>query len=163
MQNTSFAATKPYEGNDPDHDDEEPLRRLLSRIIGLEGFATLKLPSLKSAWKELEKQPDVVLCDVKLPDGNGVDFVRSARASFPLYRIYSAYSLRKYSRWCAGHQNGGLRLHHHQGRDNDRIIPLVHQAIKSHTGRKSNHPGTRKVSTHFEDIGGNKPADQTGG
>ena len=55
-------------------DDEEQLRKLLSRIISLEGFKTEEAGTIKAAWKLLDKGPDVVLCDVKLPDGNGVVF-----------------------------------------------------------------------------------------
>jgi len=52
-------------------DDEEKLRNLLARIIGLEGFIVLQAGDLKSALKILQKEEiDVVLCDVKLPDGS---------------------------------------------------------------------------------------------
>lgn len=138
-------------------DDEEPLRRLLSRIIGLEGFATLEAPSLKSAWKELEKQPDVVLCDVKLPDGNGVDFVRSARASFPLTEFILLTAYGNIPDGVQAIKNGAFD-YITKGNDNDRIIPLVHQAIKkATTGRKAAIQVRDKASTHFEDIGGTSP------
>ena len=59
-------------------DDEEKLRGLLARIVSLEGFEVLEAADLKSALKRLEQQDfDVILCDVKLPDGNGVDFVKN--------------------------------------------------------------------------------------
>ena len=62
-------------------DDEEKLRSLLSRIIRLEGFNVREAADLKAARKILEKDsPDVILCDVKLPDGNGVDFVLETKA-----------------------------------------------------------------------------------
>jgi DNA-binding NtrC family response regulator len=50
-------------------DDEEQLRKLLSRIISLEGFKVTEAESLKTATKQLQQQSfDVVLCDVRLPD-----------------------------------------------------------------------------------------------
>src|ERR1700760_5085899 len=65
-------------------DDEEKLRSLLSRIIRLEGYTVKEASDLKSARKILEKDsPDVILCDVKLPDGNGVDFVLETRTKYP--------------------------------------------------------------------------------
>jgi len=58
-------------------DDEDQLRKLLSRIISLAGFKATEAESLKTATKQLQHQTfDVVLCDVRLPDGNGVDFVK---------------------------------------------------------------------------------------
>ena len=58
-------------------DDEEKLRSLLARIISLEGFTVYQAGDLRSALKILQKEEfDVVLCDVKLPDGNGVDFAK---------------------------------------------------------------------------------------
>ena len=53
-------------------DDEMQLRRLLSRIIGLEGYEVAEAADCASGMKMLRQhEPDVVLCDVKLPDGSG--------------------------------------------------------------------------------------------
>ena len=58
-------------------DDEEKLRSLLARIVKSEGFEVFEAPDLNSGFKKLEHNDiDVILCDVKLPDGNGVDFVQ---------------------------------------------------------------------------------------
>lgn len=55
-------------------DDEEKLRKLLAKIISLEGFDVIEAADIKSGLKKLEvSDVDVVLCDVKLPDGNGVE------------------------------------------------------------------------------------------
>lgn len=49
-------------------DDEEQLRRLMARIIGLEGYEVAEAPDCASGMKTLRRyDPDVVLCDVKLP------------------------------------------------------------------------------------------------
>lgn len=67
-------------------DDEEKLRQLLARIIKSEGFDVFEAPDLKSGFKKLEQNDiDVVLCDVKLPDGNGVDFLQKIKAGFPSF------------------------------------------------------------------------------
>ena len=58
-------------------DDEEKLRSLLARIISLDGFEVLQSADCKSALKTLElREVDVVLCDVKLPDGSGLDLAK---------------------------------------------------------------------------------------
>lgn len=61
-------------------DDENQLRRLLSRIIGLEGYEVVQADNCKSEMKQLLiTDPEVVLCDVRLPDRNGVDFVKEIK------------------------------------------------------------------------------------
>ena len=46
-------------------DDEMQLRRLLSRIIGLEGYEVAEAADCASGMKMLRQhEPDVVLCDV---------------------------------------------------------------------------------------------------
>ena len=65
-------------------DDEEKLRQLLVRIIGLEGFEVIEASNLKVGLKKLEQNNiDVVICDVKLPDGNGVDLIQKIKAINP--------------------------------------------------------------------------------
>lgn len=57
-------------------DDEDPIRNLLARMVELEGYHASKAADCRSALKMLETQHfEVVLCDVFLPDGNGVDFI----------------------------------------------------------------------------------------
>jgi len=69
-------------------DDEVKLRSLLARIIKLEGYSIAEAADLKSALKILNRESiDVVLCDVKLPDGNGVDFAKEIKTKFPLLEI----------------------------------------------------------------------------
>ena len=48
-------------------DDEDPIRRLLARMIELEGYNVSQAADCQSALKLLRKQSfDVVLCDVFL-------------------------------------------------------------------------------------------------
>jgi len=69
-------------------DDEEKLRSLLARIIGLEGFDVITAGDCSSALKKLDQNEiDVVLCDVKLPDGNGVELSKKIKEKYPLVEI----------------------------------------------------------------------------
>ncbi len=62
-------------------DDEEKLRNLLGRLIKLEGFTVSETGNLKQAYKAIDREePDVILCDVKLPDGNGIDFIKDSKS-----------------------------------------------------------------------------------
>lgn len=55
-------------------DDEPQIRKLLSRMMELEGYEVFQAADCQSTLKQLKlHNPQVVLCDVFLPDGNGVD------------------------------------------------------------------------------------------
>src|SRR5665647_3918183 len=65
-------------------DDEEKLRTLLAKIISLERFEVVQAGDCKTAFKRLEQADiDVVLCDVKLPDGSGVDLAKTIKEKDP--------------------------------------------------------------------------------
>ena len=69
-------------------DDEEKLRGLLARILKAENFDILEAGDLKSGLKKVEQNAiDVVLCDVKLPDGSGVVFVPQLKKADPLIEV----------------------------------------------------------------------------
>src|SRR5690606_33901826 len=71
-------------------DDEEKLRNLMARVIGLEGegFDVVQADNAKSARKKLNQEDfDVVICDVKLPDGNGVDLITEIKEKQPLTEV----------------------------------------------------------------------------
>ncbi len=110
-------------------DDEENLRKLLSRIIQLEGFTVYQAATLKAGWKIAEKECiDVVLCDVKLPDGNGVDFVLPFKLKNPLAEVILLTAYGNISDGVTAIKQGALD-YITKGDDNDRIIPLLHQAV----------------------------------
>ncbi|WP_313215782.1 response regulator, partial [Soonwooa sp.] len=69
-------------------DDEEKIRTLLARILGLEDFDVITVSNLKAATKRLELDDiDVVVCDVKLPDGSGVDFSKLVKNKYPATEV----------------------------------------------------------------------------
>ena len=69
-------------------DDEKQILGLLSRIIGLEGYEVLQAATCKAGLRQMEQHsPEVVLCDVFLPDGNGVDLVSDLKKLRPLFRM----------------------------------------------------------------------------
>jgi two-component system NtrC family response regulator len=134
-------------------DDEEGLRKLLSRIIGLEGFKVEEAGTLKSAFDVLKrKEIDVILCDVKLPDGNGVDFVKEAKTKYPLTEIISLTAYGNIPDGVQAIKNGGFD-YITKGNDNDRIIPLLYQAMDKVTAQKKSAIKIRAKGTcSFDDI-----------
>lgn len=118
-------------------DDEEKLRQLLKRIISLEGFDVSESGSLKEAVKLLYKESsDVVLCDVKLPDGNGVDFVKESKIRYPATEFILLTAYGNIADGVQAMRNGAFD-YITKGDDNDKIIPLLHRALeKVHLARK---------------------------
>ncbi|MBL7743271.1 MAG: sigma-54-dependent Fis family transcriptional regulator [Chitinophagaceae bacterium] len=134
-------------------DDEEQLRKLLGRIISLEGFKAEEASSIKSGWVALgNKKTDVVLCDVKLPDGNGVEFVKEAKVQFPLIEFILLTAYGNIPDGVQAIKNGAFD-YITKGNDNDKIIPLLYQALDK---VKSNKQSAIKVKDkggyRFEDI-----------
>ena len=110
-------------------DDEEKLRGLLRRIISLEGFDVLEAKNLNAASKVLDKEAiDVVLCDVKLPDGNGVDFIKEIKKGHPLVEIILLTAYGNVHDGVQAMRNGAFD-YIMKGDDNDKIIPLLNRAF----------------------------------
>jgi two-component system NtrC family response regulator len=111
-------------------DDEEKLRTLLARIISLEGFEVIQAPDLKSALKKLEQaEVDVVLCDVKLPDGNGVDFAPAIKARSPFTEVILLTAYGNIPDGVQAIKNGAFD-YITKGDDNNKIIPLLYRALE---------------------------------
>lgn len=111
-------------------DDEEKLRSLLKRIVGLEGYAVTEAGNLKAAFKILDKEDiNVILCDVRLPDGNGVDFVTEIKVKYPLIEIILVTAYGNIPDAIQAMKNGAFD-YITKGDDNDRLIPLLNKAIE---------------------------------
>jgi two-component system NtrC family response regulator len=111
-------------------DDEEKLRTLLARIIRLENFTVLEADTLKQGGRILEKEDiDVLLCDVKLPDGNGVDFVKDLKTRFPSLETILLTAYGNIPDGVQAMKNGAFD-YITKGDDNDKIIPLLARAME---------------------------------
>ncbi|MDX3907263.1 MAG: sigma-54 dependent transcriptional regulator [Pigmentiphaga sp.] len=66
-------------------DDEPNTRAALAEIVGAEGFTTAVAGDLREARIQIVRQaPDVVLTDLKLPDGSGMDLFKELDPSIPV-------------------------------------------------------------------------------
>lgn len=111
-------------------DDEEKLRNLLARLIKLEGFDVTEVGNLKAAHKAIERdEPDVILCDVKLPDGNGVDFIKEVKAKHSIIEIILLTAYGNIPDGIQAMKNGAFD-YITKGDDNDKVIPLLNKAIE---------------------------------
>ncbi|KQS53608.1 two-component system response regulator [Flavobacterium sp. Leaf359] len=111
-------------------DDEEKLRSLMARIIGLEGFEVIEAGDCKSGLKKIEQHAfDVVLCDVKLPDGNGVDLTIAIKEKSPQTEVILLTAYGNIPDGVQAIKNGAFD-YIVKGDDNNKIIPLLHRAIE---------------------------------
>ncbi len=111
-------------------DDEEKLRSLLGRIIRLEGYSVKEAADLKTSRKMMEKDlPDIILCDVKLPDGNGVDFVSELKKKYPLVEVILLTAYGNITDGVQAMKNGAFD-YITKGDDNEKIIPLLNRAVE---------------------------------
>ena len=111
-------------------DDEEKLRSLLARIIRSEGFEVTEANDLRAAAKRLEERSfQVALCDVKLPDGNGIDFTRKLKKDHPDTEVILMTAYGNIPDGVQAMKNGAFD-YLVKGDDNDRIIPLLYRALE---------------------------------
>jgi two-component system, NtrC family, nitrogen regulation response regulator NtrX len=64
-------------------DDEQNLRRMLRRLLEEEGHEVAEAGTVAEVVAGLEQAPDVLLLDLALPDGTGLDVLAAARAQRP--------------------------------------------------------------------------------
>lgn len=111
-------------------DDEEKLRTLMARIIGLEGFEVIQAGDCKTGLKKLDQQDiDIVLCDVKLPDGNGVEMAGQIKAKSPNTEVILLTAYGNIPDGVQAIKNGAFD-YIIKGDDNNKIIPLIHRALE---------------------------------
>ena len=96
----------------------------------MEGFEVLQAEDLTTAQKKLEANTvDIVLCDVKLPDGNALEFVREIKTRWPLVEIILLTAYGNIPDSVVAIKNGAFD-YLTKGDDNNRIIPLLYRAVE---------------------------------
>lgn len=102
----------------------------MARIIGLEGFDVIQAADCRTGLKKLEQcDVDLVLCDVKLPDGNGVDMAATIHNRFPATEVILLTAYGNIPDGVQAIKNGAFD-YIVKGDDNNKIIPLVHRALE---------------------------------
>ncbi|SMG29980.1 sigma-54-dependent transcriptional regulator [Sphingobacterium psychroaquaticum] len=112
-------------------DDEEKLRSLLVRIIKLEdaAFDVWEAGTIKKAMQLLEQHDfDVIVSDVKLPDGNGIDIIPEIQKR---QQIAETILMTAYGNIADGVQamKNGAFDYITKGDDNNKLLPLIYKAI----------------------------------
>ena len=141
-------------------DDEPTIRMLLSRILGLEGYEVLKAKDRATALYTLKNnEVQVVLCDVFLPDGNGVDMVGELQQLVPAAKIILLTAHGNIPDGVQAIKNGAFD-YIVKGDDNRKIIPIVSRAINVIASeKKKKKPDAVTAKSHtFDTIVGKSAA-----
>src|SRR5476651_348418 len=110
-------------------DDEERLRKLLARILQLEGFDVVEAATAKEGLRRLAQDGiDVIICDVKLPDINGIELTKTIKTTYPGVEIIVLTAYGTINDGVTAIKNGAFD-YITKGDDNEKIIPLVSKAM----------------------------------
>ena len=111
-------------------DDEVQIRTLLTRMMELEGYDVCQAGDCRAALKQLELQsPDVALCDVFLPDGNGVALGLAIKKAAPNVEVILLTAHGNIPDGVQAIKNGAFD-YITKGDDNNKIIPLISRAVE---------------------------------
>ena len=110
-------------------DDEPQMRQMLARLLASEGYEVTQAETIKSGLKTLERNYfPVVLCDVKLPDGNGMEATKTIKDKYPETEIILLTAHGNIHDGVQAIKNGAFD-YLVKGDDNTKIIPLVSKAM----------------------------------
>lgn len=110
-------------------DDEPIIRKLLARMMELEGYEVFQAADRASGLKQLEtRKPQLVLCDVFLPDGNGVEMVKEIKQLSPECEVILLTAHGNIPDGVQAIKNGAFD-YITKGDDNNKIIPIISRAI----------------------------------
>lgn len=111
-------------------DDEDNLRVLMTKIIELEGYQVTQVKTIKDALRILGHDTfQVVISDVRLPDGNGVDFTGRIKKEFPCTEVIVLTAYGTIEDGVRAIKNGAFD-YLTKGDHQERIIPLLSKATE---------------------------------
>ncbi len=141
-------------------DDEERLRSLTARILRLEGYTVTEAATARDGLRRLEQGDfQVVLCDVKLPDGNGVELTAEIKKRWPDTEVILLTAYGNIPDGVQAMKNGAFD-YLTKGDDQERILPLVSRAVEKVRLQQRVRQLEKQVGRQytFDDILGQSPA-----
>lgn len=126
-------------------DDEPIIRKLLARMMELEGYEVFQAADRVSGLKLLTaKTPQLVLCDVFLPDGNGVEMVKEIKELQPETEVILLTAHGNIPDGVLAIKNGAFD-YITKGDDNNKIIPIISRAMEKINSRPVQPSGSTVV------------------
>ena len=138
-------------------DDERAIRKTLSEILGYEGFKVDEAADGEEGWKLFtEKNYDVVLCDIKMPKLDGLEFLtRTAEKSpdVPVIMISGHGTIET----AVDAVKKGAYDYVAKPPDLNRLLITIRNALDKNNLSKETRVLKRKVNRVQEMIGGSEP------
>ena len=126
-------------------DDEPIIRKLLARMMELEGYEVFQAADRASGLKLLTaKTPQLVLCDVFPPDGNGVETVKEIKEQQPETEVILLTAHGNIPVGVQAIKNGAFD-YITKGDDNNKIIPIISRAMEKINSRPVQPSGSTVV------------------
>ncbi len=121
----------------------------MARIIGLEGFDVVQADNIKAAQKLLAASDyDVIISDVRLPDGDGVSFVQKVKEKQPHAEVILLTAYGNIPDSVQAIKNGAFD-YMVKGDDNNKLIPLLHKAMDKVKLARRVHQLERQVGKKY--------------
>ena len=111
-------------------DDEQNLRKVMSRVLELEGYTVWQAGDIRHGLKVLEKEEvALVISDVRLPDGNGIELLQKIREKYPCTEVVV---ITAYGTIADGVKaiKAGAFDYITKGDGDEQLIPVVSRAIE---------------------------------
>ncbi|KAB2962467.1 MAG: sigma-54-dependent Fis family transcriptional regulator [Thermoanaerobaculia bacterium] len=144
-------------------DDEQSLLDFLTVLCTSEGYEVVTATSVREARDRLaERTPDLVLCDMLMPDGNGLDLLREIRATEagPAVILMTAYTS---TRSAIEAMKSGAYDYVPKPFDVDELKVVIHRALEKTRLAEENVYLRRELAERyaFKNIIGRSPRMQT--
>ena len=137
-------------------DDEPQLRNMLQRLFESEGYAVTTAENGTQALQRLKAQGfHVVLCDVKLPDANGVELTKAIKSQQPDTEVIVLTAFGTIHDAVHAVQNGAFD-YLVKGDDNAKLVPTVSRACEKNA-QVARAPKAMTAKS-FDAITGRSPA-----
>lgn len=131
-------------------EDDPHFLSLITRIISKEGFQVLPAPDAATGLKLLDKEEiTAVICDVHLPDHNGVQLVQVIKTKRPFIEIIMLTSQGTIEDGVQSIKNGAFD-YLIKGTDNSRLIPLLNKAIEKSEMQNRIYQLEKKVEEKYK-------------
>ena len=109
-------------------DDEDDIRLLLKRILKLEGYGVdVAATGREGRRMALDGEYEVCICDVRLPDANGLELTAEIKAARPATEVIQLTANGTIADGVAAVKAGAYD-YLQKGENNNRLLPLVERA-----------------------------------
>lgn len=69
-------------------EDNAAIRDVIEFLLTEEAYEVVTAPTVREFWRQMQRQiPDMIVLDIMLPDGNGIDICQELKGSIKTHQI----------------------------------------------------------------------------